>query len=155
MEGETLRRVERDRNLAHRLEPFVRHRALSHNKFMDEAILRIWPDYTRGTESWSLPLGDRQPWVRTSTLVSSTRKSQTVDFNYLDGQFLVDGAPVGKLPRRYTKHKEYQRIFGQVSFVVLGQNLADIAPASAPSYCFEYAFNALHDCYKITWISGT
>lgn len=55
-------------------------------------------------------------WVTSRTEGRLNAVSQQLHYNYLTGEFLVDGNTPGRLPANYMSHPLYQRLFGVVSW---------------------------------------
>lgn len=115
---EVQRIIAQENRLRHRLQERVASQILNGNEGLDKAIRMIWPGFTRDSMLRWRPVysSDRCWWT------ISTADNLKVHCNILDGQFLVSGKPIGQLPRLYTTHPTYKRIFGDVSklFLVLG-----------------------------------
>jgi hypothetical protein len=101
----------RDRRLAHKLQrPLLDgNLSLAWNGF-DLAITHIWSAY-RPSQSRSILQEGR--WMHVQT-VSANEQSQRVDYDIVDGRLLIDGKPMGRLPRDYVTHPTYVRTFGSV-----------------------------------------
>ncbi|RFN48648.1 hypothetical protein FIE12Z_7114 [Fusarium flagelliforme] len=94
---------------------------LRKNECLDLAIKRNWPDFSRTTE-WSLASGTNY-WLET---YSGRRQ---VDLNVLTGELLVNGAPLARLPREYSMHEDYGRLFGTM--------ILDAMPSDVPGMRFS------------------
>ncbi|RBR20353.1 uncharacterized protein FIESC28_05317 [Fusarium coffeatum] len=91
------------------------------NECLDLAIKRNWPDFSR-TADWSLASGTCY-WLETN----SGRRQ--VNLNVLTGELLVNGAPLARLPRDYSIHEDYGRLFGSM--------ILDVMPSDAPGMRFS------------------
>ena len=60
------------------------------------------------------------------TLTASEKHASNVFYNLLDGLVLIDGSPLGRLPKPFTSHETYRRTFGNVR------------PAPFLVYCMMY-----------------
>lgn len=99
-----------DCRLRHRLQDLVVEQ-IEANRGLDEAIREVWEDFARTSHSlWTQEHASSKYWWRSNTVDGAV-----VHCNILDGQFLVNGKPLGRLPKDYTSHRNYQRIFGDVS----------------------------------------
>ena len=107
----------RDQHLSQFLEVFLWERIVQDRQGLDKAITYIWPVYMPTTEKWKRLSGHNSRWITTVSAASNTRK-QRVHFNLLDGAFLVDGQPLGRLPRSIIESPAYARIFGEVSIAL-------------------------------------
>ena len=102
-----------DLKLTHALHK-VAHRLITRNNNLglDQAISKVWPGFQSASNGWDALTGLNERWVRTQTNVTSGCASQTVLYNVLDGELLVDGRPLGRLPREYLSSETYRRVFG-------------------------------------------
>ncbi|KAJ4112132.1 hypothetical protein NW768_011711 [Fusarium equiseti] len=119
-----LQRIMEDKSqyTLHHARGIIIHEVLSSgNECLDLAIRRNWPDFCR-TEKWSLATGTGY-WLETS----SGRRQ--VDFNILTGELLVNGAPLARLPREYSTHGDYGRLFGSM--------ILDVMPSDLPGMRFS------------------
>ena len=82
------------------------------NLGLDQGISEVWPGFQSASSGWEALSGPNERWVSTRTKASSGRASQTVLYNVLDGELLVDGRPLGRLPREYLGSGTYRRVFG-------------------------------------------
>lgn len=107
----------RDRRLSHHLEGRLLGRIHSNRGGMDAAITAVWPGYRPGHGGWQQLKGSESRWLTCFTASSSqaSQRSQQVHYNVIEGRLLVDGKPLGRLPREITGHSTYTRILGQVS----------------------------------------
>jgi hypothetical protein len=99
--------LHRDGRLSHLLELTVSGFIQADQRGLDTAIGSVWPGYYPGNRWTTVP--DSKQWVK-----SFTASGQAVHYNILDGELLVGGKPVGRLPREIIVHPTYSRIFNQV-----------------------------------------
>jgi hypothetical protein len=104
----------RDRRLAHKLETPLHDLLLRFRSGFDSALSSIWPDYRAGTSA-----REQNSWIYTRTLADTDGAAQVVHYNLYDGTLLVDGKPLGRLPRSISSHETYVRTFGQVGVQLL------------------------------------
>lgn len=103
----------RDRKVSHTLHRHVRLLVEKHkSKGLDRAIEQQWSDFQPQTISWSAFASPNQRWLHTRTASSADRRSQQVHYNILEGELLVDGSPLGRLPTDYIQSILYVRLFG-------------------------------------------
>ncbi|KAF8602017.1 hypothetical protein BDV93DRAFT_607811 [Ceratobasidium sp. AG-I] len=114
-----------DLRLAHRTMPLMLSRLRVSPQHLDAGILQIWPDYNANGDGW-IPLTTDSSWVSTTTRGPHT---QTVHLDVLDGQLLIDGKPLGRLPQEFISHPTYVRLFGQKVLAVV--------PGGAPGMEFS------------------
>jgi hypothetical protein len=104
--------IYRDCRLSHSLEVALYKRISECRDGLDRAIECVWTGYRPGTEWLRLsPPNDR--WIVTTTATESGKQSQNVQFNLLDGQLLINGTPLSRLPAKIVQHQTYLRILEQ------------------------------------------
>jgi hypothetical protein len=111
------RLLHRDRRLSHLLELPVIKLIDIDRCGLDTAIGSVWPGYQPGGEGWKQWPEPNSRWLKSCTaplLGRTGQRAQEVYYNILDGELLVDGRPLGCLPREIVGHATYKRIFGQV-----------------------------------------
>ena len=102
-----------DLDLTHALHKATLHLVMSGtNLGLDQGILKVWPGFQPVPNGWTALAAPNERWLTTQTKESSGYASQTVQYNILDGELLVDGRPLGRLPRDYLSSGAYQRVFG-------------------------------------------
>ena len=104
----------RDKQLSHRLFRRVRTLVLQGNQGgLDKAIGHIWSGFEPTPAGWT-PFRDSplQRWIMNDTEAKPGKASQRVLYNLLEGELLVDGVPLGRLPSMYTESESYLRILG-------------------------------------------
>ena len=125
----------RDQKLAYTLLGTVRRLATKNawgDNGLDLAIRRTWSNFdNESSKRWvSLPApSDR--WLESRTAAAHNHQSQTVLYNMLEGDLLVDGRPLSKLPKDYTNNPAYQRIFGPQVLRVFASNMLGMSYKSA------------------------
>jgi len=108
--------LHRDRRLSHLLESTVSELIQADRSGLDKAIKSVWPMYNHGDRRWTKLLNSEQ-WVESHTASSlNDQTGQIVLYNILDGELLVDGKPLGRLPQEIILHPTYKRIFNQVLY---------------------------------------
>jgi hypothetical protein len=102
----------RDGRLAHKLQRPLLHgdRLLITWQGFDLAIKHIWSAYRPSSRRTTL---QKERWMHVKT-DSTNNQSQRVDYDVIDGTLLIDGKPMGRLPRDYVSHPTYLRTFGSV-----------------------------------------
>ena len=102
-----------DLNLTHALHKTTLDLIMSGtNLGLDQGIQKVWPGFQSVPNGWTALFSPNERWLTTQTKVSSGYTSQNVQYNVLDGELLVDGRPLGRLPRDYLSSGAYQRVFG-------------------------------------------
>lgn len=107
----------RDRRLSHYLEERLLGLIDADGGGLDAAITSVWPGYRPRRGGWQQLANAESRWLTSFTASSSqaSQRSQQVHYNVLEGKLLVDGRPLGRLPREITSHSTYKRVLGQVS----------------------------------------
>lgn len=88
------------------------------NPGLDQAIKQIWSDFRPSQTPWTRLEAPNGCWLQKNTLPFEGRDTQMVSYNMLDGQLLVGGRPLGRLPQEYNHSHLYVRIFGSQIFPV-------------------------------------
>jgi hypothetical protein len=107
--------LSRDRRLVHKVAPQIIEQLNNGHQILDQPVSLYWNDYRPGLVGWSTLPAPNARWVSTTTLSTTGRSPQHVHINLLEGRLLVDGRPLGRLPREYIAHSTYIRLFGRVS----------------------------------------
>lgn len=101
-----------------RLENIMQRKISENPVLLDLAAQKIYPT-GRVVGVWSRLGGSGCNWWRLeSTINSETDKKTTFHLDPIQGRFLVDGKPNGRLPAEYASHETYKRILRNVSSVV-------------------------------------
>ncbi|PPQ64858.1 hypothetical protein CVT26_002576 [Gymnopilus dilepis] len=132
--------LHRDKRLSLMLEPKLR--SVLSQRALDNAISAIWSGFHSSGEDdkcWSILPKPQDQWLTTETSPPSGQQAQHVHFNMLDGRLLVDGKPLGRLPKEIVEHDTYKRIFGQKIF--------DVIPGDMPG--MDYATRSLVHGHQI------
>ncbi len=90
---------------------------------LNDAIKSIWPGY-RSNLRWSLLEEPNERWITTKTIADAGQHAQDVHLNLVTGSLLINGKPLGRLPRSITAHAMYTRIFGSVSIFAIIHELS-------------------------------
>jgi hypothetical protein len=118
------RMLSRHRRLLHHLEPTFSQSMpgdlgevkLLHADAYDKALERLWLGYRRDISSrWHALPGPNSRWIS-----CGTEGGQEVHYNLLTGLLLINGKPLGRLPRKIVEHPTYASVLGTVS----GQTVA-------------------------------
>lgn len=103
----------RDRKVSHALHRDVRLLIVKQKcKGLDLAIEEQWSDFQPQPTSWNASRSPNERWLHTKTAMTPDRRSQQVHYNILEGELLVDGKPLGRLPADYIQNSLYLRLFG-------------------------------------------
>ncbi|KAF8597301.1 hypothetical protein BDV93DRAFT_610484 [Ceratobasidium sp. AG-I] len=122
----------RDRRLAHYLVPVVLRQLRQNPRLLDGAIRQLWPSHRAGLAKWVELPDSNSRWISTTTVGVKGRNPQAVHINLLEGQLLIDGKPLGRLPLEYVRHSSYTRLFGQ--------KVLDVVPPSVSGMEFTTRF---------------
>ena len=90
---------------------------------LDQGIARVWPSFQSTSDGWHVLSNSNGRWMTTQTEPSSGFASQKVLYNVLDGELLVDGRPLGRLPKEYLRSAIYKRVFGPQLLNVLAADM--------------------------------
>ena len=93
--------------LSHSLEGRTRQQILVDRDGIDMAIKRLWNGYRKGGP-WTVLTRPNDRWLKTIS------GAMIINYNVLDGSLLINGSPLGRLPRDYESHRTYSRLFGGV-----------------------------------------
>ena len=107
------RLLARDRRLSQKLEDELWRQIQDCRKGLDDAIAMAWPAYKPG-QSWDRLNEPNHRWISSTTAHSTGIAQSRVHFNLLDGTLLINGRPLMRLPKEFTDHPTYVRIFHQV-----------------------------------------
>ena len=98
---------------------------------LDLAVAQIWSAFTPGPGNWiNLEAPDDRS-LRTETESSAERPSQLIHYNLLDGELLVDGKPLGRLPKDYVSSELYLRVLGAQVLQVFAADMHNMLYMSA------------------------
>ncbi|KIJ64286.1 hypothetical protein HYDPIDRAFT_28723 [Hydnomerulius pinastri MD-312] len=120
--------LERDRRLSLALEDILGDVIDDNGEGLDLAVTRVWPAYRPGTK-WRRLEHPKSRWFSCQTAKTTAQRSQEVHFNLHDGTLLVDGKPLGRLPREITLHPVYSMVFGD--------RVIDVIPSDVPGREFS------------------
>lgn len=102
------RMISRHRRLLHSLEPIF---SRSHANAFDHALSRLWLGFRRRTSSdWHVLPRPNSRWVS-----CVAEGGHEVHYDLLTGKLLINGKPMGKLPREIVEHPTYTSVLGTVS----------------------------------------
>ena len=101
------------------------------NDGLDQAVKIIWSSFEINSAPWtSLPLHNKR-WLQKSISAAKGQAAQVVSYNLLEGELLVSGRPLGRLPQEYIHSDLYVRMFGPQIFSVCGSNVSGMLYMSA------------------------
>ena len=103
----------RDRKVSHALHRVVRLLIIEKKcNGLELAIAQRWSCFQPSLSSWTTFESPSDRWLSMATASSLDRRSQQVHYNILEGELLVDGRPIGRLPTAYIRDKLYIKLFG-------------------------------------------
>ena len=109
--------ISRHHRLLHYLEPIFSQslpsdqEKLLHARAFDHAIARLWLGFRRKSlSSWHALPGANSRWV--SCVAEGEHE---VHYDLLTGQLLINGKPLGRLPKNIVEHPTYASVLGTVS----------------------------------------
>ncbi|KAG8707402.1 hypothetical protein FRC11_007468 [Ceratobasidium sp. 423] len=140
----------RDRRFAHKVFPYILT-STRQNGIISNPLSEIWPDYRQGWGGWRAYGAPNSRWVTSTTATTSEDRTQEVHLNLLTGQLLIDGKPLGRLPREYVEHPTYLRLFRQSTEPKL-QKILDVVPAKSPG--MEFATRDHVHGYQVSFALG-
>ncbi|KAL0564280.1 hypothetical protein V5O48_017771, partial [Marasmius crinis-equi] len=88
---------------------------------LSKAIKDIWPFFEE-SGGWTTLPNPNDCWMTCRSGNPLVNNRQTIHFNLITGQLLVDGKPLSRLPDEYTNHSVYLRIFGKTILDVVPPN---------------------------------
>ncbi|KAJ7574865.1 hypothetical protein C8J56DRAFT_977723 [Mycena floridula] len=135
------RLLDRDSRVAQRVQGRLMdlHQSGETDGGVHEAISKIWAAYRPG-EPWIWQSRDHSPWIHSRTQPLGDQAGQEVHVNVWDGQLLIEGKPLGRLPTTIITHDVYKRIFGQ-------KRILDTVPADMRG--MEYALKSNIGGYQV------
>ncbi|KAH9980609.1 hypothetical protein BJV74DRAFT_798017 [Russula compacta] len=134
------RLLSRHRRLLHDLEPIFGQS--SHPGAYDDALTNLWPGHhPRISPSWNALAEPNSRWIS-----CEVEGGQEVHHDLLTGQLLIDGKPLGRLPREMMEHPTYAS--------VLGTRIFDVAPADIPGMDFMTRSTVSDYQILLSWSDG-
>ncbi|KAG9568088.1 hypothetical protein KCU71_g3382, partial [Aureobasidium melanogenum] len=100
----------RHTKIAHKIEPRVKSILHEHGLGLVSAVQKIW--HGACFELWTVASDDADSWVQNKTISARSGPSQQVHYNLLDGELLVDGKPVRKVPDNIKSDPLFLQLFG-------------------------------------------
>ncbi|KAL8936479.1 MAG: hypothetical protein Q9216_004910, partial [Gyalolechia sp. 2 TL-2023] len=129
----------RDRKLSHTLYRRLQDLVItSDNRGLDSSVLKSWSSFVISPATWQHHGEPRGRWVYKETTAGLQNTSKTVYYDVLSGQLLVDGRPIGKLPKEYTSNKLFVSTFGAQ---ILRVSASDMAGMLYMTVHQEYGYN--------------
>ncbi|OTA55802.1 hypothetical protein K449DRAFT_468641 [Hypoxylon sp. EC38] len=103
---------------------------------LNNAIKASWSAF-HAAGNWDLMKEPYNHWVQWISPPQSKSKI-TIHFSLLTGELLINGSPLGRLPRQYEQNPAYR--------ILIGKSMLDVVPSSVPGMQFscKKAFNEHH-----------
>ncbi|KAL8861603.1 MAG: hypothetical protein Q9178_002128 [Gyalolechia marmorata] len=114
----------------------------TNNTGLDRAISRIWSTFRSVDDVWGRLMEGAIRWIYKQTLGGFEAEPQQVSYNVLSGELLVDGRPLGSLPKDYTSHRVFIRLFGAQ---ILRISTSDMAGMQYMTAAEEYGYRFYFD----------
>ena len=142
------RLLNRHRRLLHFLEPFFHQGVKSNPTGFDRGVASLWSDFCRQNSSnWDILPSPNSRWIS-----CTVECGQEVHYNLLTGKLLINGSPLGTLPREIVEHSTYACVLGSVSIITIVihtshlfmfplQRILDVIPADKPGMEFMTRLN--------------
>lgn len=102
--------------LSSALEPILRERLSECSNGLNSTIKRLWAGYVPGS-SWAALETPNERWLMSETSSEDGASSMLVHYNLLDGNLLINGSPLTRLPHSYESHPTFRRLFGKVNYI--------------------------------------
>ncbi|KAL9602747.1 MAG: hypothetical protein Q9219_001590 [cf. Caloplaca sp. 3 TL-2023] len=133
----------RDRKLSHSVLKHLQSLlTTSDNAGLDRSVMRAWSAYSYSAKEWRYHQVTKGRWIYKMTTSGVRNKSQTVYYNMLNGQLLVDGRPIGLLPKEYTSHAFFVRTFGAQILRVAAPDIPGMSFMTAnEEYGYKFYFD--------------
>lgn len=106
--------LDRDRRLSHIFEAQLGRLISVRREGLNRSISGVWQGY-ESESLWKCLPAPNNRWVEIKTTAKPNAISQLVRYNLLDGQLLINGLPLARLPNEYVSHPTYARLFREVS----------------------------------------
>lgn len=85
---------------------------------LDDTITKSWPAY-QARAGWERVSLEHKHWLVNNATNPGTEDFLNIHFNLLDGELLVNGLPLGRLPAEYERHPVYRQLFGRATIEVM------------------------------------
>ena len=121
----------RDLKVSHSLHRIVGQLIMGDQSVgLNLAVTEVWSSFRPRSRSWNALEFPNDRWLTMQT-AESFGCAQLVLYNNLDGELLVDGSPIGRLPTSYICNDLYLRIFGSQVLHTLSADMPGMLYMSA------------------------
>ncbi|RAQ98973.1 hypothetical protein DDE82_008722 [Stemphylium lycopersici] len=115
--------------LMYRILPTLRSCVLTDGEGLSDAITANWTAFKPSSHNpWNSLDGHQEHWVET------TSDSLSVHFNLLNGELLVNGLPLSRLPSEYMLHEIYETLFQKSALEVVPTSEAGMHFSAKAAY---------------------
>ena len=98
---------------------------------LDLAISKQWFGFDPGPDPWKAFDHPNDRWLVRETTSLTRQQPQQVCYNLLEGELLVNGKPLGRLPADYIRNETYIRLFRTRTFRVFPSDMPGMLYMSA------------------------
>jgi len=126
----------RDMKMAYQIQSLIQQSIQSNPASLGDAINETWSDSGNSTGRTFSPwqfISSPQRWA-VSMITSTAGKSiasQVVHYNYVEGHLLVDGKPLGRLPRDIRESEDVNELFGNQHLLTFPSSLRGMSHVMA------------------------
>ena len=113
----------RDLRVVFSLRHVLRSTMRNHHGSFGSAIDRLWPHDTASQRTYSPPEILNDYWVQSKTAATAFGRSQSMQYHLLQGNLLIDGKPLGKLPSEYLDSVILKELFGEQNLLTYSSKL--------------------------------
>nr|POE46995.1 hypothetical protein CFP56_00327 [Quercus suber] len=114
------------------------HKLTSDQAALNDCVSKSWVGFKSGSP-WNTVTSDH--WVETIVQGEDTGETSTVHFDVLNGELLVNGLPLDRLPLSYESHPDYKTLFGKTAIEVIPTQSAGMKFAARQEFAgYELKF---------------
>ncbi|GIJ92739.1 hypothetical protein Asppvi_002017 [Aspergillus pseudoviridinutans] len=128
----------------HSLEQHTRQLITEDASGLVDAIRKSAPN-SEFEAAWEFCPGNAARWATNQSVTALIGRCQTVHYNLLSGELLIDCAPPGRLPKEYTESPLFKRIFGSSTITVVPSNLPGSVFMSSRRFGDYQVHFSMHD----------
>ena len=133
----TKNKLVRDMKMAYQIQLIIKQSIESSPESLGAAINKTWSDPSnfigRTYSSWRFLASPNEKWVTSNTtvMVNEFLVTQVIHYNYVEGNLLVDGKPLGRLPVDIRESEEVKELFGNQNFLTFPSPLTGMSHVMA------------------------
>ena len=119
----TKNKLVRDMKMAYQLQSIIKQSIESNPESLGAAIDKTWSDPNnsigRTYSSWRFFASPHEKWVTSNVTVTVNEflVPQVIHYNFVEGNLLVDGKPLGRLPVDIRESEQVKELFGNQHFL--------------------------------------